>query len=842
MVDFKKKLGNKKIEKKTNPVEIYDSLDRRSEAGPLRPAQEFILTEWYDKRKDDQNLIIKLHTGEGKTLIGLLVLQSNLNIENLPCLYICPNKYLAQQVMLEAKKFGIPYCTIGADNNLPNDFIDGKKLLITYVQKVFNGKSIFGLNNNSIEVGSVILDDSHACIDSIKEAFTISFTRGHEIHSYFLNSFEEEIKAQGEGSYLEIENGDYETMLPISYWSWFEKKSDILEKLTEYRNDDKLVFGWPFIKDNIENFQGIISGNMIEITPYHIPIHHFGSFDKAKHRILMSATTQDDSFFIKGLGFNVESVKSPLINPNQKWSGEKMILIPSLVHDDLDRDMVVNFLAKKNDKLKFGIVFLTNSFKKAKQYEAIGSNVANTNDIYTYINSLKHGRFGTPVVFANRYDGIDLPDDSCRILVIDSKPFFNSLSDKYEEKCRFHGNLINIKIAQKIEQGLGRSVRGAKDYSVIVIVGDDLVSFIKSSKTNKYFSDQTKKQVEIGLEITKMTKEDLDKGKNPHEVFTDLLNQSLGRDEGWKAFYNEEMDELELSSKSSNIYNALEIEHKAEEANYIKDFEKAYDLLQKLIDTKIEDKFEKGWYLQTLARYKFPLSKAESNNIQKSSFLNNRQMLKPKEGISYKKLEYINENRIHRIKDWIKKCSSYQDLIITIDGILSDFSFGVDSEKFEKSLQEIGEMLGFLSERPDSEYKKGPDNLWCGVDSHYFLMECKSEVSDERTDISKHEASQMNSHCGWFQKEYGQVSVTNILIIPTNNLSYYGNFTHNVVIMRKGKLKNFKSNIKAFFREFKDYNIQEISDEKIQEFINTHKLDLESLKSEYTEKYYHKDK
>ena len=52
MVDFKKKLGKKRIEKKVNPIEIYDSLDRRSETGPLRPAQEYILKEWFKKQNE----------------------------------------------------------------------------------------------------------------------------------------------------------------------------------------------------------------------------------------------------------------------------------------------------------------------------------------------------------------------------------------------------------------------------------------------------------------------------------------------------------------------------------------------------------------------------------------------------------------------------------------------------------------------------------------------------------------------------------------------------------------------------------------------------------------------
>ncbi len=79
MVDFKKKLGLKSIEKKVNPVEIYDELDRRSQTGPLRTVQEEVLTNWWLNRKDEKDLVLKLHTGQGKTLIGLLILQSKLN-------------------------------------------------------------------------------------------------------------------------------------------------------------------------------------------------------------------------------------------------------------------------------------------------------------------------------------------------------------------------------------------------------------------------------------------------------------------------------------------------------------------------------------------------------------------------------------------------------------------------------------------------------------------------------------------------------------------------------------------------------------------------------------------
>ena len=288
MVDFSKRLKKKTVEKKINPIEIYESLDRRSETGPLRPSQEGILTDWFNNKSDQTDNIIKLHTGEGKTLIGLLMLQSKLNSTGEPCLYLCPSVYLANQVRLEAKKFGIHYCEIGADNDLPEEFLSGKSILIVHVQKLFNGRTIFRLNNKSIKVGSVILDDSHACIDAIRNSLTIKVKKDHAVYKAIINLFEEDLGEQGAGSYLEIASGDYNTMLPISYWSWFEKQEEVTSILLEHKDEAEITFLWDVIKDQVANCQAFISGSYLEISPILIPIDCFGSFSKAKHRILMS--------------------------------------------------------------------------------------------------------------------------------------------------------------------------------------------------------------------------------------------------------------------------------------------------------------------------------------------------------------------------------------------------------------------------------------------------------------------------------------------------------------------------------------------------------------------------
>lgn len=684
---------------------------------------------------------------------------------------------------LEAQKFGIPICEISEKNELPEEFILGSKILITHVQKVFNGRTIFGLGNRSVNVGSVILDDSHACIDSIKDALTIKVDKEHQLYKAAIALFEDDIREQGEGSFLEIESGDYNTMLPIPYWSWYEKRDEITRAIITCKDDNKVKFVWPIIKDYIANCQAFISGETLEISPTLMPIDSFGTFSRARNRILMSATTQDDSFFIKGLGFDIQSVINPLVNKELKWSGEKMILIPSLISEELERDSVISWLAKPNPERQFGIVSLVPGFSKKKQYESIGARVATTNDIFETVKSLKDGNYSKAVVFANRYDGIDLPDGACRILIIDSKPYFDSLLDRYEEDCRAESDIMNIRIAQKVEQGLGRSVRGEKDYSIIVLVGGDLIKFAKSPLTSRYFSSQTRKQIEIGIQVASFANED-SKNEEPYRVLVSVMNQALARDEGWKEYYSEEMDSIEEDVERKGIHEILKTEYDAERQFMIGEYDKACDLMQGLCDKFEAGDLERGWYLQQLARYKYRTSKIDSNQIQKSAFRNNLQLLKPKEGINYNKIEFINQNRVRRIKEWITQYKDYSEMMISVEGILQNLSFGMPSEKFEAALKDVGEAIGFLSQRPDKEIKKGPDNLWCGVENQYFLIECKNEVDETRSEISKHEAGQMNSHSAWFESIYGDAKCKRILIFPTIKLSYHADFTHLVEIMR----------------------------------------------------------
>ena len=101
----------------------------------------------------------------------------------------------------------------------------------------------------------------------------------------------------------------------------------------------------------------------------------------------------------------------------------------------------------------------------------------------------------------------------------------------------------------------------------------------------------------------------------------------------------------------------------------------------------------------------------------------------------------------------------------------------------------------------------------------------------------------MNNHCAWFEDEYGQnANVDRFIIIPTKTLSYEGDFTHKVRIIRRGKLKNLKDQIKSFIKEFKPFYLDEISDNTLQELLALHHLNVGDFSEQYSEEYYHKTK
>lgn len=834
MVNFKKHLAGKVATKPTDPVALYATLDRAHDKGPLRPAQEAILAAWYQKHAAIRDVIVKLHTGQGKTLVGLLMLQSRLNAGKFPVVYLCPDNFLINQTCEQANQFGIRTCT--SDGELPEEFINGDRILVTSASKLFNGMTKFGLNRQSIALDTVLMDDSHACADRIREQCRVRIPREEPAYAALLALFGTELEQQGSGTFAEIDNEKRDAFLPVPYWSWQSHESEIAGILARNVDRKSIKFAWPLLKDMLKHCQCVVSGAAIEIEPYVAPLEAFGSYADAAHRIFMSATVTDDAFLVKGLQLSPETISSPLTYAKETWSGEKMILLPSVIDEHLDRETLVKQFASPGNKRKFGRVGLVPSMARSKDWKAYGAMITDKENVDEVIDRLRKGNYDETVVLVNRYDGIDLPDSSCRILTFDSKPFSESLIDLYAERVRPNSKATLTKTMRTIEQGMGRSVRGEKDYSVIIVVGSELVRTLRDATSRQYLSPQFAKQIEIGIELGKMAKQEIADGESPVGAFNGLIKQCLSRDDEWKAYYAEQMEGVAPAGANKAILDLYAAELKAEKAYIAGDYSQAASILQSLLDSGNVDAEDKGWYLQERARYFYASARPDSNDQQKAAHRSNMLLLKPATGVTVTKLTVRSQGRVKGVQSWIRKFDSYADLDIAVSDILGRLAFGVSADKFEHALNELSFALGFVGERPDAEWKEGPDNLWALDDRNYLLIECKSEVDITRTEVNKREAEQMNRSSAWFEKHYPGFEAKRIIVHPAAKIQSAAAFTHEVEGMRERDLKKFVQSCRAFFKAFEGQNFRDLSDEHTQRLIDMHNLSVPAILSSYSQK------
>jgi len=831
MVDFNSKLNNTAQASPIDPLELYETLDRASDKGPLRESQEEVLAEWHANHRSQRDTIVKLHTGQGKTLIGLLMLQSLINEKKGPALYICPDNLLISQTKEQARLFGIKVCD--ESDEIPDDFSSGEKIFVTSVQKLFNGLTKFSLGARSLKVDSILMDDAHACADSIRNACSLKIPQDEHAYSELRSLFSHHLAKQGEGTFADIENKRYGSYLPIPYWAWLDNIDEIAKILSRYQDRKSIKFAWPLLKDRLNECQCIISGSGIEIEPYVAPLDMFGSYWKAHQRIFMSATVTDDAFLIKGLRLSPETIVSPLTYAKEKWSGEKMILIPSLMDESLDRGTIVKFFGNAWPKTDFGRVALVNSFNNSKDWAGYGAVIADADTIQAKLMDLKKKFYEKALVLVNRYDGIDLPDNDCRILIFDGKPYSQNLVDLYEEDCRPDAEATMMRAVRSVEQGLGRCVRGEKDYAAAVLIGPELIRLVRDKNSRKYLSSQVATQLEIGFEISVMAREDVNNSE-PRKALIDMLNQSLQRDNGWKNYYVQRMQSVREEGANKQLLTIYKRELDAEILYQQGKYPEAVDCLQSLIDTIDAGAEDRGWYLQQMARYSYFHQREQSYKFQIAAHRANPLLLAPISGVSFSKLTVTSQGRIERIKGWVSSFGSYDQLQINLTEILDTLNFGKKADKFEDALDKLSFALGFKGERPDKIWKEGPDNLWAVNDSEYLLWECKNDALPHKAKIDKREAEQMNRSCAWFGKHYVGCTSVNIIVHPSNNLESAGAFLSEVFVIKEKPLNQLKTQISNFYKTFEHQDFKDLSEVHIKERLLAYRLSPAQIIEDYT--------
>ncbi|NEP80012.1 MAG: DEAD/DEAH box helicase family protein, partial [Okeania sp. SIO3B3] len=676
-----------------NPREIFTALPSKKEGKFEYPrdVQTQVWDSWF-KRKDEKNLVIKMNTGSGKTVVGLLILKSCLNEGKGPAVYVVPDNYLVKQVTAEAKDLGIEV-TNDADSHR---FLSGKAILVINIFKLVNGMSAFGVGDEGIEIGigSLIIDDAHACLETVEDQFLLTIDSKHEAYQEIYSCFKESLHSQCETKALEIENRDLDAYMQVPFWSWQSKVSEISKILIKYKNEKWLIFVWPLIKESLKLSRCVVSSNKIEISPHCIPIDMIPSITNASRKIFMTATLVDDSVLSSHFGITDESINIPIIPKTAGDVGDRMILLPQVINPQLTDDEIKQFC--KSISLDVNVVVIVPSDYRAKYWKDQADQILNKFNLDEGVTRLKKEKVGLTVLL-NRYDGVDLPKDACRFLVIDGLPVARQLIDKVETNILKGSSRKTAQLIQKIEQGMGRGVRSNDDYCVVFLMGRNLTSQLYTGGAIEHFSPGTKAQINLSEQISEQIQ-----GGDLSEI-RETIMYCLQRNQDW--VLNSKGVLAALSYEPNTTPDLVTIaQRKAYDFASIKDYNSAVNELINVINT-VEEIPLKSYLEQCLAECINLYDQAEAQKTLMSAANQNSRVTKPIEGISYHKLKSKAIDQARICRDYLtQRFDDPNKIVIQTNGLLELLIFKPDTaDIFEESLKEIARYIGFNSQRPEAE-------------------------------------------------------------------------------------------------------------------------------------------
>ncbi len=759
MVDFDKLRSRKKKPKVIEPSEIFRRLPKPPGINDLYTSQAEVLSSWFDRRHE-RDVAVKLHTGGGKTLVGLLMAQSTLNETGEPVLYLTPTVQLVNQTLEKAKLHGISAVPYQTGHPLDDNFVNGNAVMVGTYKALFNGRSKFGVRGagRPQPVSAVILDDGHVAFSVVRESFTLKVNEEEDRDRYdslaglFRKAFKDIDRL---GTFDDIVSGREFGVVEVPYWAWHQQLDAVREQLKA--DSEKYALVWPLLRDQLHLCHALVSQSAFTITSILPLVNAFLTFSEAPRRIYMSATIADDSEIIRTFDANEDLVARPLTSRSLAGVSERMILIPDLMPFKFNTREAIEKLVAWAAKHDQGAVILVSSDKAAAEWSGVATVAKGSATVEKLVQELQERTTSGPVVFANRYDGIDLPGDSCRLLVMSGLPTGTSDYEMYRASALYGGGTITRMLAQRIEQGIGRGARGSGDHCVVMLAGASLAAWIAKETNFRYLTSATRAQLEMGTEVSKEVADLKDLART--------IERSFNRNKAWIEYHAETLAELvEDEEPRPRALDQAVAERAAINLWHDGYHEKAIAKLEKIgVDGKLDSQTQ-GWMEQLAARIADKWGQPErAEDLQRQAYAHNRNLLRPRILPPYRPLPTPGAQE----RNIVKQMGGYRlrrGFLQAFEEAASYLHADASANQFEQALADLGVMIGLLSERRDSN-GEGPDVLWLLPSRTGIVFEAKSRKKAKNA-LRKEEHGQLLVAAEWFKKNYPGYECVRVSVHP----------------------------------------------------------------------------
>ncbi len=491
-----------------DPEALFRDLRKKTVPG-LLSHQADVLRSYLAVHPTYPDIALQLPTGSGKTLVGLLIAEWRRRKYGERVVYLCPTRQLVNQVAQQASaKYGIDlHAFTGSraqyDAGASADWQSAEAIAVSTYSSLFNTNPFFSDPN------LIILDDAHSAENYVSAFWSLLIEKSHPeqapaftalagVVSRFLPASD---RSRLAGNSKDAVGQQWVEKLPTPVFQAIVP--EIVSLLDEHTANTKLRHSWSLLRDSLHACHLYISRRAILIRPLIPPSNTHLPFLGAKQRLYMSATL--------GAGGDLERVtgrqpihKIPVpLGWDKQGIGRRFFLFPKRSLDDAETEQ----FAMASIKLAGRALYLVpDDYSAEKVKAAIVAAVACPVFDAGQIESSKAPFIQCDkavAVVANRYDGIDLVDDDCRLLLADGLPGGANLQEKFFVLRVTAQLLLEDRILTRLVQGFGRCTRSPNDFAAVVILGESLNSYLFKKERREFFHPEIQAELEFGLEQSK---------------------------------------------------------------------------------------------------------------------------------------------------------------------------------------------------------------------------------------------------------------------------------------------------------------------------------------------------
>lgn len=723
----------------TNPRDIFKSLTLRGSIQNIWEPQAEALNGWEQKR-NASDVLIGLNTGGGKTLVGLLIAQSLVNETKGKVLYVCPTNQLVEQVASKAAECGLAVATYMRGqwtNDRVYDSATGP--CITNYAALFNGKSTF----RNHDIRGIIFDDAHVAGNFIRGQFSLRLQQNLPVFNEVADLFRSYFVRNGQSQQFEDAcSGDWLSLLFVPS---FEVSSNaarlrtILVKNGIQTGDQ--CYPWNYLKDQLRHCAIFISGAGIEIAPVLLPVPTLPHFGTNVRRVYLTATMPSQVEFLRTFGVN----KIERITPGGKSGEAQRQFLFLQGADDAERRIAALDLTTTQKAC-----IIAPSDRSASDWCPPAKKFDGT---HATIQTFANAKSPEKLVLAARFDGIDLPGNACRILIISGIPVGEMLVDRFIDQTLRVERLRIAHVAMRVVQAIGRIFRSNTDHGAVLIASHDLERWLVDPQNLKYMPALLQQQIKLGVELQRMVAEG-------HTDASDLLEAVLCGRKDWDDLYAKYVGDFETYGQSPEpqwfvdlVVRERSAFDKLWKGNH---GEAASEYASIADDAEPHDVRLSAWYrhweglAHSLAGDSVAAGRAYIRAANERAELGRPEI---KEGSIFGGGKATASPQAKNIAGiWAKRGNK---ILGEFEKIKKDLVYGDATNAAEEGLRKLGELIGLVATRPEKDAGTGPDDLWRSPDAKSgAALEAKTDKKDGSQYRKKDDIGQFHDHIGWLQKTY----------------------------------------------------------------------------------------